>query len=63
MYNFINSVFFAWQEKANAALYEKLKKHKNSLHEQRLILEQDVCARVPLPVFKYSFTLIVTLLL
>ncbi|KAL1817632.1 hypothetical protein ACET3Z_020206 [Daucus carota] len=30
------------EEKANAALYEKLKKHKNSLHEQRLILEQDV---------------------
>ncbi|KAL8145429.1 rho GTPase-activating protein REN1-like [Apium graveolens] len=30
------------EEKANAVLYENLKKHKNSLHEQRIILEQDV---------------------
>lgn len=60
MYNFINCVSSALQEKANAVLYEKLKKHKNSLHEQRLILEQDVCARVPLLVYIYSFTLIVT---
>lgn len=59
MYYIINFVHSALQEKANAVLYENLKKHKNSLHAQRLILEQDVCVRVPLPVYINSFTLVI----
>lgn len=62
MFHLINFVYSALQEKANAVLYENLKKHKNSLHAQRLILEQDVCMRVPLPVYINSFTLLITLL-
>lgn len=62
MYYLINYVYSTLQEKANAVLYENLKKHKNSLHEQRIILEQDVCVRVPLPVYISSFTLLITLI-
>lgn len=56
---FLKKIISTLQAKSNAVLLEK---HKISLLEQRLALEQDVCARIPLPDSEISSPLLNSIL-